>query len=109
MFRYVFHHKDEPIGDICKSWDTACKQAHVEEEIFHDLRRTAVRNIIRAGVPESVAMAISGHRTRAVLYRYNIVSEDDLRIAVKKINACLRAAPKQSVTTFPARKRPAAK
>jgi hypothetical protein len=55
-------------------------------------------------------MAISGHRTRAVFDRYNIVSEDDLRTVVKKTNAYLRTAPKQqSVITFPARKKAAAK
>ena len=107
--RYVFHHKGEPIGDIRKSWDAACKQAKIEGKIFHDFRRTAVRNMIRAGVPERVAMAISGHRTRAIFDRYNIVSEDDLRTAVQKTNAYLSAAPKQSVTTFPAQKRTAAK
>jgi hypothetical protein len=55
-------------------------------------------------------MAISGHRTRAIFDRYNIVSEDDLRTAVKKTNAYLRTALKQqSVTTFPAREKTAAK
>jgi integrase len=108
--RYVFHRKGEPIGDIRKSWGAACKQANIEGKIFHDFRRTAVRNMIREGVPERVAMAISGHRTRAIFDRYNIVSEDDLRMAMKKTNAYLRTTPKQqSVTIFPTRKKAGAK
>jgi integrase len=54
---------------------------------FHDLRRSFVTNARRRGVPESVVMRMSGHRTRAVFDRYNIIEEDDLRDAVKRIEA----------------------
>lgn len=89
----IFHRDEKPVGSFRKRWNRACKLADVTGKIPYDLRRTAVRNMIRAGVPESVAMSISGHKTRAIFDRYNIVSEKDLREAVSKTVAYVESLP----------------
>ena len=86
---WVFINPDteEAWKDIRKVFRRACKAVKLTGVWFHDLRRSFVTNARRRGVPESVVMRMSGHRTRAVFDRYNIVEEDDLRDAVKRIEA----------------------
>jgi integrase len=89
---YVFLNRDgtDRIKDFRKTWSTACKNANVDgSKLFHDFRRTAVRNLIRSDVPEKIAMAISGHKTRSVFDRYNIVDDKDLTKAMQKVGRYL--------------------
>lgn len=91
---FLFHAGDgRAIVDFKRSWATACTKAGVPGKLFHDLRRTAVRDMIRAGVPQSVAMRISGHRTAAIFLRYDITSEEDKVAALERTQAHRESQP----------------
>jgi integrase len=85
VIQHVFHRSGRPIVTMAKSWKTACRKAGVPGRLL--LRRGAVRNLERAGVPRSVAMKMTGHRTESIYRRYAIVAEADLREAGLKLAA----------------------
>ena len=94
--RWIFHVDGARIGDFRKSWKTVCKSVGVPELLFHDLRRSSVRNMERAGVPRSQAMAITGHKTDSIYSRYAIVSEQDIRSAGEKLGRQMEFAGAQN-------------
>jgi integrase len=82
---YVFYRRGRRIGTFYKAWAEACREAECPGMLFHDFRRTAARNLTRAGLSESQAMMITGHKTREAFRRYNIATEGDLREAVSSL------------------------
>jgi integrase len=87
----------EPVKDFRETWELLVSAAGVPGLLFHDLRRSAVRNMVRRGVPQKTAREISGHKTDAVFSRYNIVSEADIRDAAHKIEEGAKAAVSSSI------------
>ena len=98
----VFHRDGIPVRRWRTAWRTACQAAGVPTRFLHDCRRTAARNLIRANVPERVAMLLTGHKSRAIFDRYNIIHEQELLDAGDQLVAYLA----QQAQAVPARQRP---
>jgi len=88
LAEFVFHcGNGKAVGEFRKSWESACKAAGMSGLLFHDLRRSAVRNFDRAGVSQPVGMMISGHKTASIYRRYRITPEQDIREALERTQA----------------------
>lgn len=72
----VFPWRGQPMQKLRRSWKNACRAAGMPDRLIHDFRRTAVRNLIRAGVQQAIAMKITGHKTSSIYRRYLIVDEE---------------------------------
>jgi integrase len=82
----VFNRKGKPIKEFRRTWKKACIAAGVPGRIPHDFRQTAARNLVRAAIPERIAMLMTGHKARSVFECYNIVSEGDLDMAAQRLD-----------------------
>jgi integrase len=93
---YVIQKHGKPVYDPRKAWNKACLTVGIPNLWRHDMRRSAVRNFDRSGVSSKIATAISGHKTRSVYDRYNIVADRDLSDAAQKMDVYLEAKREQA-------------
>jgi integrase len=103
---WVFVHEDgrRVRGWYYDAWRSACKQANLGGRMVHDFRRSAARNLVRAGVPEGVAMKLTGHKTRSIFDRYNVTSSADLKEAVERLARFHENPEPRRVLAMPARR-----
>ena len=94
LSEFVFHRNGEPVKEFRNTWATSCRRAGIGKKHFHDFRRTAARNMVRAGVPQTVAMSITGHKTVSMFNRYNITSQEDRRDALRRTAEDRATAPR---------------
>jgi integrase len=87
LSRYIFHRgSGQPINEYRKAWASAVRRAGLDADLIpQDMRRSACRNLVRAGVPRSIAKCFTGHETDAVFERYNITDKDDMKWAAEKL------------------------
>ena len=97
----VFHDHGQKIVNYDKRWREACKKAGLPGKFVHDFRRTAVRNMVKAGIPERVAMQMSGHKTRSIFDRYHIVADSDLQEAAKRLEQAMSLQTMTKTMTMP--------
>ncbi len=86
---WVFHRQGREIKSIRGAWERAVERAKIGDRIPHDFRRTAIRNLERAGVPRGVAMQMVGHKTEAIYRRYAIVAPKDIQDGGRRLNDLL--------------------
>jgi integrase len=84
---WLFHRNGKPIKDFRKAWALACQRAGIVGKVPHDFRRTAVRNLERAGISRSAAMVMVGHRTESIYQRYKVADEAMLKASATKLAA----------------------
>jgi integrase len=103
---YVFQSDGAPIGDFRKAWRNALRATGLGKILIHDMRRSCVRNLVRSGTPEVIAMRLTGHKTRSVFDRYNITSESDLAAASARLDEYVNAIQNEAtkVSVLPIRK-----
>ena len=81
---YVFNRHGRRISNFRKSWTAATEAAHKPGLLVHDLRRSAIKNMMKTRVPQATAMAISGHKTTSTFRRYHIIDTDEIRTALEQ-------------------------
>src|SRR5215472_7124877 len=98
-----FRDTGNPIKDFYGAWRAACRKVGVPGIVPHDLRRSAVRDLERSGVPRSVAMTMVGHKTEAIYRRYAIVAEADLVAGGEKLTSLhlVQGFTARSIIPFP--------